>query len=126
MGKWHKSTYDDEALVEAIARGDEPCSRIAARLGLNRHYVAQIARGHARHDLWPKIRSARRKVVERDRLRGRALAERAVARLAGMIAPGSSAPVDVQCQAALDILHLAAGDGNAAGRRWRGHRRKRR
>ncbi len=124
MGKWHKSSYDDEALVEAIARGDEPCSQIATRLGMDRHYVAQIARGEARQDLWPRIRAARREVVKRDRVRGRALAERAVAKLAKIIVPGSSAPPCVQCEAALDILHLAGGDRDRPRRRWRGCRRK--
>ena len=125
MGKWHSSTYDDDALVEAIARGDQACPQIAAELGMDRHYVAEIARGRVRHDLWPRIRAARRTVIEQDRGRGAVLAEHAVVRLVKIIAPESPAPLDVQCQAALDILHLAAGDRDPARRRWRGYRRTR-
>jgi len=52
---YRNKEYDDELLVELIARGNTSHSRIAKRVGLSRVMVGRIAAGRARPDLRPRI-----------------------------------------------------------------------
>ena len=54
-----KKEYDDDLLVELIARGDVSYGQIAERVGLHRMTVGMIARGKSRPDLWEKINTRR-------------------------------------------------------------------
>jgi transcriptional regulator with XRE-family HTH domain len=53
-------TYDEDALVEALGRGEETHAEIGRRLGLARATVEAISRGVRRADLQPRIRYLRR------------------------------------------------------------------
>ncbi|MCE5256401.1 MAG: hypothetical protein LLF89_06080, partial [Spirochaetaceae bacterium] len=56
-----KKAYDDELLIEMIARGDVPQWEIAQTVGLNRRLVQRIIKGDARKELQPRIEAAREK-----------------------------------------------------------------
>jgi len=53
----HKD-YDDELMVELIARGDQTNESIARELGTNRETVRRIASGQLRPELQPRIAAA--------------------------------------------------------------------
>ena len=53
-----KKQYDDDLLVELIARGDMPRAKIARRVGLSRGSVQRIAAGLVRPELQPRIAAA--------------------------------------------------------------------
>ena len=57
-----RKSYDDQALVRAIAEGNKSYAQIARELGLNHQYVWAIARGMYRPELQERIRQARREV----------------------------------------------------------------
>ena len=50
-----KKEYDDDLLVELIARGNLSQTRIAERVGLCPRMIGKIARGESRRDLQPRI-----------------------------------------------------------------------
>ncbi|GAH84277.1 unnamed protein product, partial [marine sediment metagenome] len=52
---YRNKEYDDELLVELIARGNLSYCRIAERVGLSPGMVGKIARGESRLDLRPRI-----------------------------------------------------------------------
>jgi hypothetical protein len=54
-----RKSYDENALVLALAAGGESCAAIARRLGLSPSYVRDIARGRAGRRLQTRIRRAR-------------------------------------------------------------------
>jgi len=53
--------YDDDLMVELIARGELSYGQIARRLGVSRTAVAHIAAGHTRKDLQERINVSMRK-----------------------------------------------------------------
>ena len=53
-----KKQYDDDLLVELIARGDTSRAKIARRVGLSRGSVQRIAAGLVRPELQPRIAAA--------------------------------------------------------------------
>jgi len=53
-----KKQYDEQVLVDLLARGDLSYAKIAEELGVSTTLVAKIARGEARADLQPRIRAA--------------------------------------------------------------------
>ena len=55
-----KKDYDDDLLVELIARGEMTYGEIAGRIGLQRSTVGMIARGESRPDLQEEINTAMR------------------------------------------------------------------
>ena len=55
--------YDDDLLVELIARGELSLNEIAGRLGISHTTVSRIVRGKARADLQPKIHTAMQQSV---------------------------------------------------------------
>ncbi|GAF73354.1 unnamed protein product, partial [marine sediment metagenome] len=61
--------YDDDLLVELIARGEMSHAEIAERVGLARSTVGMIARGQTRTDLQDKINTRIRSCLVERRLR---------------------------------------------------------
>jgi len=59
-----KKEYDDDLLVELIARGDMSRARIAERVGLSPSMVGKIAEGESRRDLRPRIAAMNRGIQE--------------------------------------------------------------
>lgn len=57
-GNRRKGHYDDEMLVQLVARGTVSNAEIARRLGINKRAVSMIVRGAARPDLQPRINAA--------------------------------------------------------------------
>jgi len=71
-----KKKYDEDLLVELIARGEMSCAEIGQRIGLARSMVAKIARGESRADLQDRINTRMRSCLadrrrRRSRYRGR-------------------------------------------------------
>ena len=56
---FRKKTYDENLLVDLIARNDLTTGQVARRVGLSASMVAKIARGTNRPDLQPRIDKAR-------------------------------------------------------------------
>jgi len=117
MGKWHRSTYDDDCLVDEIAKGELSYAQIAEQTGLSKDHVGRIARGEFRPELYERILSARRAFLERARDLCIRLAWPAMRRLGTLIA-SPDVPAEVQRRAAMDILSMPLGaptDAEASG-----------
>lgn len=73
-------TYEDDVLVERLARGDGTQAEIAEALGLSEAYVGKVARGERRPELWRRIGMIREAMVVEARALGarhaRALVDR--------------------------------------------------
>ena len=54
-----RKNYDDDLLVELIARDDQSLDAISRRVGLSTAHICRIAKGSSRKDLWPRIEAAR-------------------------------------------------------------------
>ena len=50
-----RSEYDEDLLIELIARGEGNYQQIADRVGISRSMVSRIAHGHARKELQDRI-----------------------------------------------------------------------
>ena len=55
-----RKEYDDDLLIDSLARPDVSYSQAAQRLGLSVQYVRRIAKGRFRPELQPRIRRRRR------------------------------------------------------------------
>ena len=53
-----KKRYDEQTLVDLLAKGELSYAKIAEQLDISATLVAKIARGEARADLQPRIRAA--------------------------------------------------------------------
>jgi len=58
MPSTKRCEYDDQLLVELIARGEANCKQIADQVGISREMVSSIARGKRRRDLQKRIAMA--------------------------------------------------------------------
>ncbi|MHC4716726.1 MAG: hypothetical protein ACYS5V_07140 [Planctomycetota bacterium] len=101
--------YDDDYLVDEIAKGELSYARIGDQTGLSKDHVGRIARGEFRPELHERIQVARRAYVERARDLCARLAWPAVQRLGALIA-SSEVPAEVQRRAAMDVLSMPLGD----------------
>ena len=61
--------YDDDLLVELIARGDLTSKQIAQRVGISQGFVTDISYGRRRGDLQPRINAATRSYVRQAKRR---------------------------------------------------------
>jgi len=61
---YRNKEYDDDLLVELIARGDMSHKRIAERVGLSRQSIDSIAAGLSRRDLLPRIAAMHKGIRE--------------------------------------------------------------
>ena len=64
-----RKDYDDDLLVELIARGDSTKKQIAKRVGISHALVSDISSGRRRGDLQPRINVATRSYVREARRR---------------------------------------------------------
>ena len=116
-----RKSYDDEALVRAIAEGNKSYAQIGREMGLTRQQVWAVARGIYRPELQERIQQARQEVDAARLALARALADRlagpAVRRLGAMIRGGDGVKLDSQIKAAVDVLKLMFGDPKKARRR---------
>jgi len=102
--------YDDDALVLDIAHGTMSQALMAEKYGLSEVMIGQIVRGERRPELQDKIESATRGLIEQSRRLGARLAGVAMGRLGVIVGADSTAPIEVQRKAAVDILKFAHGD----------------
>ena len=65
-----RKDYDDDLLVDLIARGRLNDTDIGRRVGISPSMVSMINRGAARPDLQPKLNAARRKYLHEARIEG--------------------------------------------------------
>lgn len=72
----HKA-YDDDLLVELIARGDMSCRAIAEQVGLGKQMISRVARGERRPELQSRIQA----VVDEYHRRARRLGARSLVNL---------------------------------------------
>ena len=70
MARGKVRVYDDDALVEMIARGNLTQVQIARAMGLSRAYVGKIVRGERRRRLQRRIKAAREGKVDHARRMG--------------------------------------------------------
>ncbi|MCE5277439.1 MAG: hypothetical protein ABFD92_14290 [Planctomycetaceae bacterium] len=56
-----RKAYDDDLLIEIIARGDVPQREIVQTIGISARMVRSIIKGDSRKDLQPRIEAAREK-----------------------------------------------------------------
>jgi transcriptional regulator with XRE-family HTH domain len=66
-----RGKYDDDRLVELIARGQMSYAEIGQAVGLSEGYVGQIARGQHRPELQPRIEAISRGFLLEARMVGR-------------------------------------------------------
>ncbi|MHC4716061.1 MAG: hypothetical protein ACYS5V_03770 [Planctomycetota bacterium] len=110
MAKGKVKTYDDEQLVQAIARGDRTYEQIGEALGLSADHVRKIAQGQRRPALQPRIDAAVQGCLDQARRLGARMAVAAMTRLGRIIAGDTDRPaavLEVQRKAALDVLRIA-------------------
>ena len=78
-----KKDYDEDLLVELIARGEMSYGEMAERIGLHRVTIGMIARGKSRPDLWDKINTRRQTYLADKRRRPSQTARASQSRRAG-------------------------------------------
>lgn len=110
MRRGKQKTYDDDALVLAIARGDKSYIQIAKEFGLSNQMVSAVARGICRPELLPRIQELERAFRDQARRLAMRMATGAIARLGKLIHPDLEPTPEVQRKAAVDILKYALGD----------------
>jgi len=101
--------YDDNLLVELIARGDMTYEQIGREVGLSASCVGRVARGESRPELQPRIDAVTKAYAESARRLGRRLAHEAMTTLANLMNDPKQ-PAQVRRACALDILNHALGD----------------
>ena len=114
MGKpKSKSTYNDDALCEDIARGELTNAQIAAKHGLSEVMVGQVGRGERRPELQETINAIEEGMLAQARRLGSRLAGVAMGRLGQLVAQNSDAGDETKRKAAVDIIKFACGDPSA-------------
>jgi transcriptional regulator with XRE-family HTH domain len=104
-----RKQYDDDALVEALVRGEKTQAEIARDLGLHPNMVNFINTGRCRPDLQPRLQAARRAIrLEAGLLLGE-LIPRAMGVLAEIVANRRPATANQQRLAAVDIIRFMVG-----------------
>ena len=94
-----RAVYDDDELVADLTGASLTHWQIAAKHGISKSLVDQIALGDRRPELHRRIAAAAEARVDRSRRLGGRLAVSAMARLGAIIADGSGASPEIQRKA---------------------------
>ena len=103
--------FDEDLLVELIAKGEHTYTQIAKKLGLstNSSFVGQVARGTSRKDLHERIEAMSLGFVDQAKKLGSQAAAMAMATLVEL-AHDKNIRTESRRKAAMDLLAYAAGD----------------